>query len=221
MNIDFYSTQEFALEAVGEKTKYIAYIVINVVLLLITLGIFLLTGNNPFSTLIIGIVLIYGIIHGKKSLDFYEDCITDVKDGYISLENDVIKFKQTAENVSYEEGEVALDEVLEITENNAINKCGFYLFMSEDAKKTKLYVNGALEESRDIIYINGINYNREDFKLFYREVLKNVSNSVSVKGTDTQKNWDIPSEKAKLFQMLLLTWIPFVIVIAHILFALI
>lgn len=214
--MEFYASKEIAMDAIDKVKIYKVFAIINVIAFFISMVIGM-SGYYPFTVLVVMAVTVFSAIAGYRKARHYDTQITDINDCYVRLDNDKIYCRQTAENFTYEECEIHLEDIESVLENNMAGKCGFYIKLLDLSGNSKIFINDKIED-RNLFYVNGLNYDKQDFKSFYREVRNAVPMTARVSGTLEQKSWDVISDKKEFILLSVPLIFIYVMAVIHLLY---
>lgn len=203
------ASREYVLAAMDRKQEIQKLFLINLAAEVFAVLLFVVTGENIVFCLSLIFVLLYGIICTIQKMKEETRKITDLTNSRLSIDGEWLKCVQTAENDTYEECFIHLTEIKKVICAKEDGVCGFYVYLSDEAKKSSLFVN-RMQVERKLFFVNGFGYSYEAFVDFYKSFMESLPKDVEIGNEDGYVSWK--EKPMKLFYVKIAS--PFIFVFA-------
>lgn len=182
------ASREYVLAAMDKKQEFQKLLLIDFAAIVISVLLFVVTGENIVLGLSLILVLLYGILCITQKMKEETRKITDLTNSRLSLDGEWLKCIQTAENDTYEECFIHLAEIKKVICAKEEGVCGFYVYLSDKAKKSSLFVNRSQVE-RKLFFVNGFGYSYEEFTEFYKKFVESLPTDAEIGNEESYVFW--------------------------------
>lgn len=207
------ASRKFVLEAMDKKQEFQQLLFVNVVAIVLSILLFMAIDGNIMILALLSFVLIYGVCCCNREIKEETKKITDLTNSRLSLDDEWFKCIQTAENDTYEECFIRLTEIKKVIRAKEEGVCGFYVYLTDNAKKSSLYVNRSQVE-RNLFFVNGFGYSYDDFVEFYEQFTAKLPDDTETAGIGGYNSWK--EKPMKLFYVKIASPFIFVYVMAFV-----